>query len=72
MLREVSCDDIEIGGKWFHPTKGSTNKAEAEKYAEYIRRKYGSARVIDRGRGVYCKVGSKWIPYRGYVIFRGE
>ena len=76
MLREVSCDDIELGGKWFHPTKGSTSRAEAEKYAEYIRKKYGSARVIDRERGVECKVtggiGTRWVPYRGYVVFRGE
>jgi hypothetical protein len=32
-------DDIQIGGKWYHPRKRFTTKAGAEKYAASLRKK---------------------------------
>jgi len=77
MIRDVTGDDIQIGGKWFHPMKGAMTKKEALKAAEGLRKRYGvGARVIFRERGMFCTVGKgktrRWVPFRGYVAFRGE
>ena len=78
MVVEVTGDDIQIKGEWFHPMRGSTSKREALKAAEALRKRWGvGARVLYRKRGIMRLIGPlrgkhRWVPFQGYVAFKGE
>jgi len=87
MIRQVTGDDIFIGGESFHPMYGSISKKEAQKKAkEERKRRYCHAgpgesfgaqkhiRVLYRERGIRCQVGGKDEKHLGklhWVPFQG-